>query len=106
MPFIVEDAKIVGYLLNLSGPEQARGKASFFRQLGFSPEGPEVMRRSLLGHPLTAHLVIDDIDIKGFGRKLVFECRLPDVPNGRAYCVRTVWIEDGGDYRLITAYPR
>lgn len=83
-----------------------RLRLSFSASLDSPLIAPEVMRRSLLGHPLTAQLVIDDIDIKGFGSKLVFECRLPDVPNERAYYVRTVWIEDDGDDRLITAYPR
>ena len=106
MPFIVLDTKITGYLLNALGPLPARGKASFFLALGYSPERPEEMRRSLLAHPAAANLVSDSTVMNGYGRKLVFECELPGVPNGRRYCVRTVWLEIGTDFRLITAYPR
>ena len=105
MSFIVEDTKILNYLLNRDGPPAARPKAEFFLAIGFSPLRVDQMRHALLAHAETAKLQSDQADIAGYGRKLVFECALPKAPNGRTYSIRTVWLETEGDYRLITAYP-
>lgn len=100
MPFIHPD-KILKYLLN-SGHPQGAAKARFFFQTGFDAERPKVLEAALLKHPQTARLIKQQSHVDG--TLLIYECAL-EAPRG-PQCVRTVWLaEQGGETRLITAYP-
>jgi hypothetical protein len=104
--FTIDDNKITRYLLNSSGSTEARGQAAFFQALGFSVADPEGLRRALIAHSVSASRLTDEIHRHGYGRKIIFECALPQTPKGGAYCVRTVWIEADGGFRFVPAYPR
>jgi hypothetical protein len=100
---VVDEAKIVGYLLN---PKHAWGasKARFFSQFGFVTDAWEVMAVALRAHGQQNDVV--RIRETGFGPRYEVEGELP-APDGRRPRVRSVWQVDVGTNapRLITAYP-
>jgi hypothetical protein len=55
---VVQDNKLVNYLLNPERP-QGHGKAEFFRRLGFDRERPDELRQALLQLARTADMDAD-----------------------------------------------
>lgn len=104
MARLVAPRKITGYLLATTTPEAA-AKARFFIAAGFTRERPQELAEALRAHPETAALerVFPDA---GYGEKLVYRCAMPPAPDGRAYCVRSVWMRRGADLHFVTAYPQ
>jgi len=100
---IVEETKIVDYLLNAAHPYGA-AKARFFTHFGFSRADWRILAAALLKHGQTNE--VDRVKETGFGPRyeLVGEILVPD---GRRPRIRTVWQVDEGQIapRLITAYP-
>jgi hypothetical protein len=100
---IVDEEKIVGYLLNRQHPDGA-GKAKFYESLGFDVSLWQVLAdalKDLVKHsPVRCH--VDSVH----GSKYIIEGPL-HTPSGRTEVVRSVWIIDHGKTvpRLVTAYP-
>lgn len=101
---IVEQEKIVAYLLNPMHPDNG-GKATFFQALGFeldrwSELATALRRLALAGKVAKA---VESIH----GSKYIVEGRI-EAPGGRSATVLSVWIVDRGleAPRLVTAYPR
>ena len=104
--FMIADDKITKYLLTVSANAltEAKGKSKFFHGIGFSNLQPSGFSRCLLLHPSRAILTKRYINL--YGERLIYDCNLPDVPNGKIYCIRTVWQErPDGNFWLATAYP-
>jgi hypothetical protein len=100
---IIEEEKIVGYLLNLAHPDGAP-KARFFLGLGFQPEDWQVLAnelRSLVNRESISATVESD-----YGQKYIVDGAIEAPAGGRAI-VRTVWIRENkeSNARLVTAYP-
>jgi hypothetical protein len=99
MRFQVEDRKVTHYLL------ASPAKAPFFLGAGYTLARWGLLRDDLLRHPSLA-------DFEGFrpdswGMKRRYRCAMPVAPNGRLYCVRTVWqLQPGEVWKFITAYPQ
>ena len=99
----MDRAKIVDYLLS---DENGRGKARFFRRLGFHPdrwqELADALRDHARGNPVSA--VFDS----SYGTRYVVEGSLRS-PDGRQppANIATVWLVEHGAHapRLITAFP-
>jgi hypothetical protein len=100
---VVDLAKIVDYLLSDTHAE-GRGKAQIFRQFGFSPSDPEILRHALLH--LARNNEVATVQSSSYGTKYVIEGPLM-APDGRTLVIRTVWIIDAGtsNPRFITAFP-
>jgi hypothetical protein len=100
---VVEQEKIIGYLLN---PMHRHGasKARFFKEFGFRVEAWEKFAEALREHA-RQHNVVRTKET-GFGPRYEVEGDL-SAPDGRSPRVRTVWQMDEGQIapRLITAYP-
>jgi hypothetical protein len=103
--YVVESRKITDYLLSTQTPE-AEGKCKFFRDtLGYSLQDWTDLERDLLAHPGMAELESEELAPGGV--KFVFRCRMPSSPNGKQYCICSVWKEDRpGRRRFITAYAQ
>ena len=99
----IDDAKIGGYLLDVSHPVGG-SKARFFIRFGFAPDRPEELANALRSHALR-NLVVEEYKAT-FGTKWVVEGPLMS-PDGRAPTVRSVWILDIDEEfpRLVTVYP-
>ena len=99
---IVEDRKLVEYLLNLSHPVGAP-KARFFRSHGFSDANVEQLRDGLLAIARTAETSAHETE---HGVKYVATGELL-TPSGTVVNLVTVWIVEPTDPRprLVTAYP-
>lgn len=100
---VVPREKVVDYLLSQTHPV-GRGKAKFFRGLGFHPAHWETLADAL-------KTVAMDNDVKHtepspFGTRYIIEGRL-ETADGENPVVRTVWfIEHAGEVpRFVTAYP-
>lgn len=100
---VVTEAKVVRYLLSEAHPD-GRGKARFFSGHGFTiakwQELASALRRHAAENP-----VVDTVETP-FGRRYVIEGFL-HAPDGQTPGLRSVWFmdRDGGDPRLVTAYP-
>ncbi|MFM9938770.1 MAG: DUF6883 domain-containing protein [Hyphomicrobiaceae bacterium] len=101
---VVEDAKLIDYLLNPAHPRGA-AKARFLASFGFSSARPDEARAAFLEHA-RQH------DVSGtqntpFGTIYEIDGALP-TPDGRDPVVRVVWMQDIGAAapRLITMIPR
>jgi hypothetical protein len=99
----ISEAKIVDYLLSLTHPA-GRGKAIFFRHVGFSVDEWEALAEALLHHATQNE--VKAVETTPFGARYVIEGEL-QTPVGRAPMVRAVWfIDQGSDTpRFVTAYP-
>jgi filamentous hemagglutinin len=100
---VVEEEKIVGYLLNTSHRYGA-SKARFFAAFGFQVKGWESLARALREHG--QRYEVTRAKDTAFGPRYEIEGPLP-APDGRSPNVCTVWQLDRGALapRLITAYP-
>jgi len=99
----VPRVKIVDYLLSPVHPA-GRGKAAFFRRVGFSPKAWAVLADALKGH--AAKNDVRKREDSPFGTRYTVEGPLRS-PDGRDPAVRSVWFveKDGTEPRLVTAYP-
>jgi hypothetical protein len=100
---VVEQEKIVSYLLNPAHPDNG-GKAAFFTALGFRRGDWQTLADGLRKLAATAD-VIKSVE-SPHGRKYVVRGRI-ESPIGKTPVVSTVWIVDRGldKPRLVTAYP-
>ena len=99
---IVEESKVVAYLLNPQHKEGA-SKAKFFRKRGFSPAEWQKFAKALRTHGATREVTATEQT--PFGRKYIVECAIA-TPDKRNPCVLTVWIQKGKlPPRLVTAHP-
>lgn len=99
MEWRVHPDKILNYLL------QEPGKSRFFLRAGYRRQAWEVLRDDLLRHPTMAD--VEGTDDNEWGLKVTHRCQLPTAPNGKDYCIRTVWQQKAdGCFWLLTAYPR
>ena len=99
----VHPDKILKYLLNQTS-DPAAAKNRFFRSVGFSPEQWRVLEQALLEHPTKATL--ERTEYTQYGEKRIYRCKLPPAPNGKEYCVRTVWQRRDDIFWFLSAYPR
>jgi hypothetical protein len=104
MAFRIDPSKILNYLFSDRTPEAA-SKNRFFRTIGFDPADWKALESVLLRHPLTSRLEDKDYS-SSYGTKHIYRCAMPPAPNGKTYCIRTVWQERGGDFWFVTAYPQ
>jgi hypothetical protein len=105
MVYRIDQAKIVNYLFSNRSAESA-GKSKFFQSAGFDPVKWQVLAAALLGHPQAALLEYTDAS-GAYGTKYIFICDMPVAPNGKIYCMRSVWQERDDGFRwFVTAYPR
>lgn len=100
---IVEDTKIIGYLLNLQHPD-GRSKAGFFLRAGFGPDQVEAFRELLLRQAMW-HQVAKAEQTK-FGTKYIID-GVVEAPHHFSFRLRTVWMlsADSQQPKLVTAYP-
>lgn len=84
----VHSDKILRYLLSDATPTAA-AKNRFFRSAGYTPEAWQDLAFALTAHPTTALLHKSMTTIHGERR--VYRCDLPVAPNGRRYCILSVW---------------
>ncbi len=96
----VDREKIIDYLLGSSSFASV-AKARFFGSLGFSPERWEELAQGLRAQARGASLTVAE---SPWGRKHIAVGEI-DAPNGRRYKIVSVWIEEAGTLRLVTAYP-
>jgi hypothetical protein len=101
---IIEERKIVDYLLNRNHPENG-GKADFFLAIGFTPIHWDVLAGAFREMALTSE--VSNHVQSSHGEKYVVEDGIMP-PSGRRVFVRTIWIIDRGETvpRLVTAYPQ
>ena len=100
---LVEDAKLLGYLLNPDHPHGLH-KARYLEGFGFVASDADQLRDALLAHGRSHEVAA--VRQTGFGPRYAVEGLLLS-PDGRNPLVRTVWQMDKGEVatRLITAYP-
>ena len=100
---IVDERKVVDYLLNTSRMPAA-AKARFFFSCGFQAETWWELAKALKSHA-QSNEVLNEVR-SDYGMKYEIEGPLR-CPDGRFPAVRTVWQidQDGLAPRLITAYP-
>lgn len=103
---VVADEKVRDYLLSPVNP-RARGKAAFFRALGFDESNWVRLRDALLeiARSGTAGQGQQG-QLSEFGAKYEIRAILSG-PSGRQATVKTIWIIDAGDDtpRFVTAHP-
>lgn len=100
---LVEEKKVVEYLLNLAHPDGA-AKAKFFLARGFAAAGWHSMRDALVvqgcRNPVTK------VTTHPWGARYQVDCHCP-TPDGVNPCIRTVWelATASACPRLLTAHP-
>jgi hypothetical protein len=99
---MVEESKVVGYLLNAGHPKNG-GKSVFFAAFGFAIDQWDLLRDALRRHPVANRVA--DTQQSPHGVKYAVRCFI-ETPDGRDPCITSIWITDGvGPPRLVTAYP-
>lgn len=99
---IVEESKIVAYLLNPQHKEGA-SKAKFFCNRGFTAGEWQKLAGALRTHGATREVTATEQT--AFGLKYIVECAIA-TPDKSDPCVLTVWIQKGKlPPRLVTAHP-
>jgi hypothetical protein len=100
---VVEERKVLGYLLAGDHPEGA-SKASFFQAVGFRRSEWQALSEAIQDHARRHQ--VTEIERSPYGTKYVVDGPMRS-PDGRAPVVRAVWIVDAGAEfpRLVTAYP-
>jgi hypothetical protein len=100
---IIEQEKVVDYLLNATHPDNG-GKAAFFNRLGFSPDDwvffANALRQVALNHDCVGQIA------SPFGIKYIVDGLLAGKGQNEGI-VRTIWISEPHlpAPRLVTAYP-
>ena len=99
---ILPPEKIRDYLLSSSHPI-GRYKSIFFKSLGYTQDGWEVLERDLRG---LLGGSMEPIDVTEYGRKFATHGGLIG-PHGRVARVTCIWIILTGEVilRFVTAYP-
>ncbi|MDX2054570.1 MAG: hypothetical protein SFV15_19370 [Polyangiaceae bacterium] len=99
----VADEKVRDYLLSPVNP-RARGKAAFFRALGFDDSNWALLREALL--EIARSGTAGAGQPSEFGVKYEIRATL-NGPTGRQATIKTVWIMNAEDDtpRFVTAYP-
>jgi hypothetical protein len=92
---IVEQEKVVDYLLNAAHPDNG-GKAAFFLAMGFSLEDWQTLAEAFRNMAKT--VAVTKSMASSHGQKYILDCRM-ETPGGRTPRVRTVWIIDTGSQR-------
>lgn len=102
---LVEEAKIVGYLLNPDHP-QGGAKARFFLARGVPVGQWQVLRDLMLEHARNNPVTRVREHPGGRARLFQLDCAVA-MPDGSTPCIRTVWEirADPSRPRLVTAYP-
>ena len=99
---VVEEKKVVGYLLNREHQEGG-SKAKFFLKRGFATETWATFAKALQRHAQTQP--VTHSEETEFGTKFQVECQL-ETPDAMNPCILSVWIiEDDLPPRLVTAHP-
>lgn len=100
---VIEDSKVLDYLLNTAHPD-GMSKALFFVAHGFKPEDAEVFKDALLSHCF-GYEVVQLVQTK-FGVKYIIEGEI-STPRKTKVNIRTVWIATKPTRipKLVTAYP-
>ncbi len=99
----IPSGKLTEYLLSETHAH-GRGKALFFRGVGFDETNTDALVHGLLAIAQTEEVA--DTEQTRHGTKYVIEGPL-ETPAGETVHIRTVWIIDVGQERprLVTAYP-
>jgi hypothetical protein len=99
----VDERKVRDYLLAISHPD-GRGKARFFKSLGFQQNQALELKNALLGH--AASNEVTSVMETQFGSKYVIEGSLA-APYGQFVQIRAIWFQERGAAapRFVTAYP-
>ncbi len=100
---IIEEEKIVGYLLNPSHPDGA-SKARFYESLRFSRADWELLAAAI--RDVASNNPIANTIKTIHGCKYIIEGKITS-PRGKTAMIRSVWIIDEGfdSPRLVTAFP-
>lgn len=100
---VIEERKVVGYLLAADHPEGA-SKADFFEAHGFRRGDWQALAEALRDH--ARRQVVADVAPSPYGIKYAVDGPLRS-PDGHMPMVRAIWIVDAGAEfpRLVTAYP-
>lgn len=100
---VVEQKKIVEYLLNLSHIQGA-SKAKFFLARGFALAQWQSMRDALIVQG--CRNLVTKVTPHSWGVRYQVDCHCP-TPDGVNPCIRTVWeiAAAGACPRLLTAHP-
>ena len=100
---VIEERKVVAYLLAADHPEGA-SKAAFFEAHGFRREEWQALASALKDH--ARRHPVAEVSRSPFGTKHTVDGPLRS-PDGRMPMVRAIWIVDSGAEfpRLVTAYP-
>jgi hypothetical protein len=100
---VIEERKVLGYLLATDHPEGA-GKAAFFEAHGFLRADWQALAEALRDH--ARHNAVAEVSHSPYGTKHAVDGPLRS-PDGRGPMVRAIWIVDAGAEfpRLVTAYP-
>ncbi len=100
---VIEERKVVGYLLAADHPEGA-SKAAFFEAHGFRRGDWQVLADALRTTLAVTWWRAFPVALRNETRSWTAHRRSPD---GRMPMVRAIWIVDAGTEfpRLVTAYP-
>lgn len=100
----IHSDKIDRYLLAEYHP-QNKGKAKFYKMIGFDEKTGERLREQLL--ILAQHGEVVNTESTPRGTKYVVEGNI-DAPNGRQYQITSVWViqQNQNEPKLVTAYPK
>lgn len=100
---VVEEEKIVAYLLNAEHP-QGKSKARFFLGHGALAADWQSMRQVLLMH--ARNNPVAKVRTSPYGDLYQVDCSVA-LPDGVAFCIRTVWEirPEQACPRLVTAHP-
>jgi len=100
---VIEERKVIGYLLATHHPEGA-SKAAFFEAHGFQRGNWQMLAEALRDHARCN--AVSEVSRSPCGTKHAVDGPLR-CPDGRMPMVRAIWIVDAGAEfpRLVTAYP-
>jgi hypothetical protein len=100
---IVEDSKILGYLLNFSHPD-GWSKAKFFGELGFNQSNWKELSNKLIEHARDNEVLLAQETF--FGYKYLVEGDFYSLV-GKPYKLRAIWFIVYNEItpKLVTAYP-
>lgn len=100
---VIEERKVVGYLLAADHPEGA-SEAAFFEAHGFRRSDWQALAEALRDHARRHPMA--EVSRSPYGTKHAVDGPLRS-PDGRMPMVRAIWIVDAGAEfpRLVTAYP-
>ncbi len=102
--WIIENPKILEYLLNLEHP-RGGPKAKYLMRFGFSRSAPDVLASALVEHAMK-NLPGQKVQAGKGPHKIVFEGTVP-APDGRDMPLRTIWIprDPPPEMRFVSAIP-